>query len=106
MSRRIHQKHAQEHDMTSHTPWCHVMDLNRKHRSQLAFFDIEEVDVVGRNMYDGKEEHGIGNLAMKPLRFVQGQESQLWSDVAKQGAAHGQDDEKSIEREHQAGSTR
>jgi hypothetical protein len=84
VSRGVHKQHAEKHDMAGEAARLSVVDLNRRHRTNLSSLDIEEavpvsessigaprplmdsLDVVGRGMEDGVEEHGIGQLPMEP----------------------------------------
>ena len=72
------------------------MDLNGGDWTNLGLFDVEEtvelvktelsdeglylLDIMCRHMYTGIEQHRVGHLSMKPLRFVQWEKLNLWSD--------------------------
>ena len=75
MRGREHEKHTQQHDMSSNTSGLLVVDLDGSFRSHLRPFDIEEVDVVAGRMNDSPEEHAVCDLAMKVLALVQWQPS-------------------------------
>lgn len=42
VSRRVHQKHAKEHDMTGYTTRLGVVNLDGCDRTNLCLFDVEE----------------------------------------------------------------
>jgi hypothetical protein len=42
MGGRVHQQHAQEHNVTSNSTSLGIMNLNSSDRSDLSTFDIEE----------------------------------------------------------------
>lgn len=71
----------------------HVVNLHRGFSSYQRTLNIEEVDVVGCHMDNGPEEHGVCDLAMEPLAFVQRQPSDLWSYIPKQVSAHREKDD-------------
>lgn len=48
VSSRVHEQHAEEHDMASDTTGLGVVDLDRKHRSNLRPLDVEKAVVVSR----------------------------------------------------------
>lgn len=76
----VHKKHAEEHDMSCYTTSLGVVDLDRGNWANLCLFDVEEVHVMGGDVDDRIEEHRVCDLAMKPLRLVERQEPDLWSD--------------------------
>lgn len=56
-----------------------------------------------RGMDDGEDEHGIGDLTVEPGGLVERQPSQAWSQPFDDIAAHGQQDQRPVQGEHQAG---
>jgi len=50
VSGRVHQEHAEKHDMSSNSARLRVMNLYRSFWADLGLFDVEEVDVVGSCM--------------------------------------------------------
>lgn len=67
----VHEEHAEEHDMTSDATSLGVVDLDGGLRTELSLFDVEEVDIVGKNVNAGEEEKGVGTLTMEPLGFIE-----------------------------------
>lgn len=79
MSCGVHQKHTQEHDMSSDATSLCVVDLDCCFGPNLIPFDVEEVDVVSADMDAGEGEHRISNLPMEPLRLIEWQPSDVGS---------------------------
>jgi len=102
----IHEEHAQEHDVAGDTAGVHVMDLYSERRAELGPFDIVEVDVVTGGVDDGKEQHGIGDLAMEPDVLVEGQPPDLRSDPSHNRSADGEKDQGAIDSEDETGAAR
>ena len=71
MSRGVHQKHAQKHDMSSDAACLGVVYLYRSFWSKLVLLDVEEVDVVSRYVDNSEEQYCIGDLPVEPLSFIQ-----------------------------------
>lgn len=80
---RVHEKHAQQHDMASDSTRLGVVNLERSLGTELGLFYVEEavnvriplwflssllnlLDVMGEGVNDGKEEHRVGSLTMEP----------------------------------------
>ena len=101
-----HEQHAQEHDMSSNATSLHVVDLHGGFGSHERAFHVVKVDIVRGNMHDGPEEHGVGDLAVKPLTLVQRQPSDFGPYVPEQVPAHGQDDNHGVDAQAEAGSAR
>lgn len=111
----IHEQHAQKHDMASHTAGLSVVNLDSRFGSDLGLLDVEEagflsvtarfqrsarvnlLDVVSRNVDDGEEQHGVGNLTMEPQVLVQGQEPDLRTDPSHDGPTYGKQDQGGID---------
>lgn len=54
----------------------------------------------------GPEQHGVGDLAMEPLAFVQREPSDLRSYISEQVPAHWQNNDHGVHAETQTGTTR
>jgi hypothetical protein len=67
----IDQKHTEKHNVSSDTTGLSVMNLQRNLRSYLCSLNVEEVNVMCGSMKNRKEKHGIGDLSMEPLRFIE-----------------------------------
>lgn len=52
-------------------------------------------------MDDGPKQQRVGRLAMEPLRLVEGQPSDLWSDPPQNILTHGEKDDCRIYRQRQ-----
>lgn len=79
-----------------------VVNLQGDLGSDLRSFDIEKVDVMCCGMDDGKEQHGVCDVSMEPLRAVQWQPSCPGAEPAKEIPAHGQHDDHGIDGQDQA----
>jgi hypothetical protein len=66
--------------MSCDTTGLSVMDLDCGNGANLCLFDVEEVHVMGRDVDDRVYQHRVCDLAMEPLRLVERQEPDLWSD--------------------------
>lgn len=66
-----HEQHAKQHDMARNTTGLHVMNLHSGFSSHQRTLDVEEVHVVRCYVNNSPEEHGVSDLAMEPLAFVQ-----------------------------------
>lgn len=110
VSGRVHQKHAEQHDVTRNATWLGVVDLESENRSNLRPLNIEEartisrnpqasmtkmslLDVVSSDMEDGEEQHGVCYLSMEPNVLIQRYEPNLRSEPSHQRTAHWQEDE-------------
>src|SRR4051812_17869087 len=60
------------------------------------------LDVVTGRMYNGKGEHGVGKLSVKPDAFVKRNPGDLWPYPAKYGPAHWKQDQGCVDAEHQS----
>lgn len=86
MGRGVHQHHAKEHDMSCNpTSFC-VVNLNCFDGADMIFFDIVKaasvrtmtswseyfglLHIMSRCMDYGEKQKGIGDLTMKPYRFI------------------------------------
>lgn len=78
----VHENHAKEHDMSCYATSLGVMDLECGFRANLCLFDVEEIHVMGGDVNDSVDKHRVCDLAMKPLRFVEGQEPDLWPNLS------------------------
>src|SRR4051812_4551249 len=85
----VHEQHAEQHDMTSYASWLGVMDLNCCDGSNLCFLDVEEVDIMSKNVDHGEDEHCVGTLSVEPHGLIEGKKLELGSDEAHQIPAHG-----------------
>lgn len=56
MSRRVHEQHAQQHDMPSNATSLRIVNLHGRFRSDHRALDIEEVDVVRSGVHNGPEK--------------------------------------------------
>lgn len=88
MSSGEHEQHTEEHEVTSDTTNFRIMDLQRRHRSNLGSFDIEHVDVVTKCVNNRPEEERVRDLSMEPLRLIERQPPQLGSDESQDVTAH------------------
>lgn len=79
MSGRVHQEHAQKHDMPGDAASLGVVYLHRGLWSDLVALNIEEVDVVSRYVNNSEDQHRIGDLSVEPLRLVQWKPSDIRS---------------------------
>lgn len=79
-----------------------VMDLDCGNRANLRLFDVEEVHIMGGDVEDRIDQHRICDLAMKPLRLVERQEPDLWSNPSQQIPAHWQENHSPIDRQNEA----
>lgn len=93
----VHEKHAEEHDMPCYSSSLSVVDLDCGNGANLRLFDVEEVHVMGGDVDDRVDKHRVCDLAMKPLRLVEGKEPDLWSDPSQQIPAHGQQNHSPID---------
>lgn len=92
--------------MARYSPGLGVVDLKRGLRTNLGELDVEEVDIVSKDMDAGEDQHRIGALAMEPLRLIQRKPPELGSKKTHKVPAHGQQDHHDIDGEHQARTTR
>lgn len=67
-----------------------VVDFERGFWTELSFLDVEEVDVVGADVYAGEEKESISTLSVEPLGFVQWKPAEFRSNNPHKIAAHGQ----------------
>ena len=102
----VHEQHAEEHDVAGDATRLGVVDVEGDLRPDLVLLDVEEVDVVRRDVHDGEYEESVGDLAMKPLRFVEGQKSNLRPYPSEQVPAHGKDYEEAVEGQDEACASR
>lgn len=79
---RVDEKHAEEHNMSCYTTSLSVVDFNSCLFANLRSLDVEEVDIVACSMNNGPEQERVGDLSMKPARFVQGKPFDFWSEEA------------------------
>lgn len=66
-----HEQHAEQHDMACDTTGLHVMNLHGGFSSHQGTLHVEEVNVMCCYVNNSPEEHGVSDLAMEPLAFVQ-----------------------------------
>lgn len=110
----VHEKHAQEHDVTSNASSFSVVDLQCRHGSNLRLLDVVEamvgqlwlevratkrchsLDVMGRDVDAGEEEHGVSDLAMEPQVLIQRQLLELGSNPSHDRAAYWQQDDHAV----------
>lgn len=104
--RRVHQKHAQEHDVARDAAGLAVVDLHGGFGANLGSLDVEEIDIMRRHVDARPEEQRICHLPMEPLGFIQRQESDLRPQPPKHVLAHRKEDESSIDRQYQPRSSR
>jgi hypothetical protein len=99
-----------------------VVNLECNLRSHLHSFNVEEavhplvpnkrilllylLDVMRGGMNDRKDQHGVSDLSVKPLRFVERYPSSLWSKPTEDISAHGHDDDHCINTQNQTGTSR
>lgn len=55
MGGRIHEKHAQQHNVASNAACLSVVNLERANRTDLCLLNIEKVDVMGGDVENGKD---------------------------------------------------
>jgi hypothetical protein len=85
----VHEQHAKQHDMPSHTSWLGVVDLNCCNGSNLCSLDVEEVDIMGKNVDHSEDEHCVGTLSVEPHGLIERKKLELGSDEPHQVSAHG-----------------
>lgn len=85
----VHEQHAQQHDVASNTACLSVVDLNRCDRSDLCPLNVEEVDIVGKNVDASEDQHCVGTLSVEPDRLIEWKKLELGSNEAHQISAHG-----------------
>ena len=101
----VHQKHAEQHDVSGDTANLSVVDLDGSHGTNLSDLHIVKVDVMRSGVDDGKDKHGVGELAMHPDVFVQRDEPDLGADESHDGPAYRQQNEHAIDAKHQSSTT-
>lgn len=101
----VHQQHAEEHDVSSDTAGLGVVDIKCAKGADLRLFNVVKVDIMGRDVDDGPEKQLVSNLAMKPNGLVERYPFDLWADDAEQGPTHGQQDDRCVHTQDQAGTT-
>lgn len=92
----VHEQHAKKHHMASDASRLCIMDLDRRHRSNLSFLNVEKVDIVSEDVDTREDQHGVGALSVEPNGLIQGEELELWSDEAHQIPAHGKQNEHDV----------
>lgn len=120
---RVHEKHAEKHDVASDTARLSVVDLQGENRSDLRNLNVEEagrqmsacsrtryqdrdlLDIMRSNMGNGEEQHGVGDLTMEPEVLIQRQEPDLRSKPSHQCPTYWQQYEQPVETQHQTGTT-
>jgi hypothetical protein len=128
---RVHEKHAEEHNMASDSTRLSVVDFQSAHRTDLGLLDIEEaasvratlfsndatclilgegaycvlLDVVAGSVHNGEEKHGIGELAMEPEVLVEGQETKLRPDNTDERPADRAENKRAIDRQDETGTS-
>lgn len=75
MRSRIHGEHDEQHDVSREAAGLRVMLGDGGLLPDLGALDVDEVHVMSGRVDDGEEEHRVGDLAMEPVRFVDGNES-------------------------------
>jgi hypothetical protein len=100
VSTRIHQQHAEKHDMTSDSTRLSIMNLKSQDRSDLSQLDVIEVDVVSACVKASEEEDGVGELAMHPEILVEWNESNLGSNPTHDGSTYGEQDKHAVDAEN------
>jgi hypothetical protein len=118
MSSRVHEQHAQQHDMPSDPTRFSVMDLNGSNWSRTHGFDIlrlalirrmqsyEKVYVVCRRVKNGEQKEHVSRLSMKPKILVERKESNLWTQKSNQVSTYRKHDQESINDKNESCSTR
>lgn len=68
---RIHQQHAEEHNVTCYATCLGVVDIEGCLWTKLVLLDIVEVDVVSEYMDRCEYQQRVGHLSVEPLRLVE-----------------------------------
>lgn len=95
---RVHEKHDEEHEVTSDSTRLGIVDLQCDFRSDLSSLDIEEIDIVSRCVDHGPKSHLVSNLTMEPNIFIsREQPGHSRTDDANDVAKHGEEDQTTVE---------
>lgn len=102
---RVHEKHAEKHDMTGDTTSLDIVNLKGGNGSDLGQFDVVEVDIVSAGVEDGEEEDGVCELAMHPQVLVEREESNLGSNPSHDSSADREKDQHAVDAQNETGAT-
>ena len=80
-----------------------VMDGEGVEGTDLSALNVVKIDVVGGGVDAGKEKHRVGNLPVEPDVLIKRQPPYLGADPAHDGTADGEEDEGSVDAQHEAG---
>ena len=126
VGRRVHEQHAEEHNVSGDTSGLRIVDLDRRGRPDLGPLNIVEaghklaefwllfarrrdaghiLHVVRRDVDNGEKEHGVRDLTVKPEVLVQRQKPDLRPDRPHKRAAYRQQDERAVESEDETGTS-
>ena len=61
---------------------------------------------MAADVYDGPEEHLVGDLSVEPLVLIERKPPHLWSNPSQESPAHGDTDHQGIERKVKTCSSR
>lgn len=106
VGRRVHEQHAQQHDVAGDAARLGVVNLEGADGANLRPLDIVKVDVVRSDVQAAEAEKGVDQLAVHPEILVQGQEADLGPYPAHEGPADGQEDQHAIDGKDESGSPR
>lgn len=106
MGGRVHQKHAEQHDVAGDTTGLGVVNLKGGNGTNLRLLDVVEVDIMGGGVDDGEEKHSICQLSVHPDVLIERKEPNGRSDPFHDGPAHRQQDQHTIDAQYQTGTTR
>lgn len=99
MRRRVHQQHAQEHDMPRYSSGFGVVDLDGCLRPDLIPLHVEEVDIMRARMDNRPKQNAVRHLPMKVLALIQWQPAYFGSHPSKDIATHGKKNKRDIDGE-------
>ena len=83
--------------MASDATCLRIVDFHRGFWTKQVSLNVEEIDVMSRDVDDGEEQHRVSTLAVEPLRLIQGQESDFRSNESQEIPAHWQQYEQYID---------
>jgi len=112
-SGRVHQDHAQQHDMARHTRGGLVQQLGRRHGkvgimdNAILIIHLEKVDIMADGMDRGADQNGVGRNLVEPDSFIHGDQLVQERDAkdAEDVPADGEQDDGAIPDETDTAST-
>jgi hypothetical protein len=103
----VHDDHDEEHEVSGNATCLSVMDLERCLLTNLSSLNVDEINIMSGGVNHSPERHGISDLSVEPNVLIGGEEpSEFGTNDTDDISQHWEQDETSIEREDQAGTSR